>query len=149
MYYIMCYCIDRRNRDLRSLLTAALVALAVLDILGKGSPHSAARNNNWSGPVFGSNIFWTFKVFRTKGWFSAFFLNLAEKFWCKFFVNKANMDLLAIILLYECLGKKLLHTYSNYDVIMRVPLLLADILRIASSIVINVHQFTEECNSLS
>jgi hypothetical protein len=31
---------------------------------------------------------------------------------------------------------------------MRVPLLLADILRIASSIVINVHQFTEECNSL-
>jgi hypothetical protein len=31
---------------------------------------------------------------------------------------------------------------------MRVPLLLADILRIASSIVINVHQFTEEWNSL-
>jgi hypothetical protein len=34
----MCYCIYRRNRDLRSLLTAALVALAVLDILGKGWP---------------------------------------------------------------------------------------------------------------
>jgi hypothetical protein len=35
---MMCYCIYRRNRDLRSLLTAALVALAVLDILGKGQP---------------------------------------------------------------------------------------------------------------